>query len=152
MMTFRSSRIIYYGPHACERCGRMICKMALENGGNAFDYPDGPIYPNTEWHPHVCDPDTPKTENSARATLRMDPPTGSVKIPEVDTNTPIDKAVFGDAQCQITLTLTKQGPSQMMIETFFEPDNPYHMWPADHYERMQGALKGLLQQMEDGTV
>ena len=55
-LTFRSSRIIYYGPHACENCGLMICKMGREFGGNAFTYPTEPIYPNTEWHPHVCDP------------------------------------------------------------------------------------------------
>ena len=55
-LTFRSSRIIYYGPHQCGNCGVLICKMGHEFGGNAFTYPDGPIYPNTEWHPHVCDP------------------------------------------------------------------------------------------------
>jgi hypothetical protein len=55
-MTFRSSRIVYYGPHACQNCGVLICKMGFEFGGNAFTYPEGPIYPNTEWHPHVCDP------------------------------------------------------------------------------------------------
>jgi len=55
-LTFRSSRITYYGPHLCENCGVLICKMAHEFGGNAFTYPDVPIYPNTEWHPHVCDP------------------------------------------------------------------------------------------------
>lgn len=55
-LTFRSSRIIYYGPHACEHCGESICRMGHEFGGNAFTYPSGLIYPNTEWHPHVCDP------------------------------------------------------------------------------------------------
>lgn len=55
-LTFRSSRIVYYGPHACENCGLSICKMGKAFGGNAFSYPEGPIYPNTEWHPHVCDP------------------------------------------------------------------------------------------------
>ncbi len=55
-LTFRSSRIIYYGPHACENCGVLICKMGHNFGGNAFTYPEGPIYPNTEWHAHVCDP------------------------------------------------------------------------------------------------
>jgi hypothetical protein len=55
-LTFRSSRIIYYGPHACENCGAMVCKMSIEFGGNAFNYPSEPIYPNTEWHAHVCDP------------------------------------------------------------------------------------------------
>lgn len=55
-LSFRSARIIYYGPHACSNCGVTICKMGHDFGGNAFTYPDGPIYPNTEWHPHVCDP------------------------------------------------------------------------------------------------
>lgn len=55
-LTFRSSRIIYYGPHACGNCGVTICKMGHEWGGNAFTYPEGHVYPNTEWHPHVCDP------------------------------------------------------------------------------------------------
>ena len=56
-LTFRNSRIIYYGPHACSNCGRNICKTGTEFGGNAFDYPSGPIYPNTEWHPHICAPE-----------------------------------------------------------------------------------------------
>lgn len=56
MLTFRSSKIVYYGPHSCENCGAMIVKMGREFGGNAFDQPSGPIYPNTEWHVHVCDP------------------------------------------------------------------------------------------------
>lgn len=55
-LTFRNSKIVYYGPHACNQCGAMICKMAQGYGGNAFTYPDGPIYPNTEWHVHVCNP------------------------------------------------------------------------------------------------
>jgi hypothetical protein len=55
-MTFDDPEIIYYGPHACSNCGVTICKMAFEFGGNSFTYPDGPIYPNTIWHPHVCDP------------------------------------------------------------------------------------------------
>ncbi len=63
-LTFRSSRIIYYGPHACQNCGATICKMGQEFGGNAFTYPQGPIYPNTEWHPHVCDPKTARAFHS----------------------------------------------------------------------------------------
>lgn len=55
-LTFRSSRIVYYGPHECENCGVRVCKMGHEFGGNTLAYPDGPVYPNTEWHPHVCDP------------------------------------------------------------------------------------------------
>jgi hypothetical protein len=56
--------IVYYGPHACENCYQdalpgqpkpavMICKAAREQGGEEFDYPEGPIYPNTVWQPHV---------------------------------------------------------------------------------------------------
>ena len=55
-ITFRNSKIVYYGPHTCENCGGMIVKMGAEWGGVAFTAPEGPIYPNTEWHPHVCDP------------------------------------------------------------------------------------------------
>jgi hypothetical protein len=55
-LTFRNSRIVYYGPHACENCGVDIAKMGSDWGGTSFTYPSGPIYPNTEWHPHVCDP------------------------------------------------------------------------------------------------
>lgn len=35
----------------------MIVKMGHEFGGTAFNNPEGPIYPNSEWHPHVCDQD-----------------------------------------------------------------------------------------------
>jgi hypothetical protein len=55
-LTFRNSEIVYYGPHECSNCGVLVAKMAIEFGGNAFTYPEGPIYPNTEWHSHVCDP------------------------------------------------------------------------------------------------
>jgi hypothetical protein len=55
MITFRNSKIVYYGPHTCENCGVLIVKMGHEWGGTAFTNPEGPIYPNTEWHPHVCD-------------------------------------------------------------------------------------------------
>lgn len=55
-LTFRNSKIIYYGPHECSNCGVLVAKMGLEWGGNTFTYPRGPIYPNTEWHAHVCDP------------------------------------------------------------------------------------------------
>jgi hypothetical protein len=53
-LTFRSTKIVYYGPFACQGCGATIVRMGQEHGGNAFDQPDGPIYPNTEWHVHVC--------------------------------------------------------------------------------------------------
>lgn len=55
-ISFRNSKIVYYGPHSCENCGVNVAKMGREWGGTAFTYPDGPIYPNTEWYPHVCDP------------------------------------------------------------------------------------------------
>lgn len=51
------STLVYYGPHECGRCGRLIVKAAFEQGGAEFDYPrHDPIYPNTRWTPHACDP------------------------------------------------------------------------------------------------
>ncbi len=55
-LTFRNSKITYYGPHPCANCGVSVARMGDDWGGTAFTYPLGPIYPNTEWHPHVCDP------------------------------------------------------------------------------------------------
>jgi hypothetical protein len=46
--------IVYYGPHECEVCKQKICRVSLEQGGMKFDYPDGIIYPNTNWVAHVC--------------------------------------------------------------------------------------------------
>lgn len=75
-LTFRSSRIVYYGPHACNNCGAMICKMGFDFGGNAFTYPEGPIYPNTEWHPHVCDPKAvQKFKQMEASRIPAEPPT-----------------------------------------------------------------------------
>jgi hypothetical protein len=47
---------IFYGPHACSDCKKLIVKASREEGGAAFDQPDGPIYPNTEWQRHNCQP------------------------------------------------------------------------------------------------
>jgi hypothetical protein len=56
-------RIIYYGPHECDVCGRTICRVALEQGGDKFDYPEGPIYPNTEWRKHSCNIDRKENQS-----------------------------------------------------------------------------------------
>ncbi len=69
-LTFRNSKIIYYGPHACENCGSTICRMGREWGGNSFDYPGGPIYPNTEWHAHICDPTNVQRHSDAKGIPR----------------------------------------------------------------------------------
>lgn len=74
MLTFRNSKIVYYGPHTCENCGINICKMGIEWGGTAFTYPDGPIYPNTELHPHVCDPDSVARKPRANPPSENHPP------------------------------------------------------------------------------
>ena len=55
-LTFRSQELVYYGPFQCEYCGVTICRMAKDQGGNSFTYPDGPIYPNTIWESHICNP------------------------------------------------------------------------------------------------
>jgi hypothetical protein len=66
MITFRNSKIVYYGPHACSNCGMLIVKAASESGGAVFTAPDGPVYPNTEWHPHICDPVAVRRQNELR--------------------------------------------------------------------------------------
>ena len=82
-ITFRNSKIVYYGPHGCSNCGVLIVKMGTEFGGTAFTNPEGPIYPNTEWHPHVCDPSLVRTRKgfSARSGVLIDfPQAHAVKI------------------------------------------------------------------------
>jgi hypothetical protein len=49
---------VFYGPHPCAACGHMIVKQGNVDAGAEFDYPNGPIYPNTVWTPHLHrDPD-----------------------------------------------------------------------------------------------
>lgn len=75
-ISFRNSKIVYYGPHSCENCGVEIVKMGREFGGTAFTNPEGPIYPNTEWYPHVCDPALVKKHlgSNAEAAVKMNYP------------------------------------------------------------------------------
>lgn len=49
----RDPGITFYGPYPCEHCGRFIVKASREHGGAEFDSPDGPVYPNTKWVPHL---------------------------------------------------------------------------------------------------
>ena len=70
-ITFRNSKIVYYGPHTCENCGVNIVKMGVEWGGFAFTNPEGPIYPNTEWHPHVCDQQLVRQRKGMTAASRV---------------------------------------------------------------------------------
>lgn len=50
----RFQDIVFYGPHRCEDCGKMIVRSAREQGGKAYDYPVALPYPNTEWRLHEC--------------------------------------------------------------------------------------------------
>ena len=70
-ITFRNSKIVYYGPHTCENCGVLIVKMGTEWGGTAFTNPEGPIYPNTEWYPHVCDQELVRQRKGMSAASRV---------------------------------------------------------------------------------
>jgi hypothetical protein len=63
-LTFRSTKIVYYGPHPCTNCGQPVVRMGQDFGGNAFDQPNEPIYPNAEWHPHVCNPKNQPVETT----------------------------------------------------------------------------------------
>lgn len=49
-----SSNAIFYGPFACEQCAEKICRTGREFGNEVYTYPEGPIYSNTQWVPHVC--------------------------------------------------------------------------------------------------
>lgn len=49
-----SNKTIFYGPHECDVCGKTICKVSKDQGGEEYDYPTGIIYPNTEWKKHSC--------------------------------------------------------------------------------------------------
>jgi len=70
-ISFRNSKIVYYGPHSCENCGVQIVKMGREWGSTAFTNPEGPIFPNSEWHPHVCDPALVKQRIGSAARARV---------------------------------------------------------------------------------
>jgi hypothetical protein len=70
-VTFRNSKIIYYGPHTCENCGVLIVRMGTEWGGTAFTNPEGSIFPNTEWHPHVCDQALSRMRKAKSAATRV---------------------------------------------------------------------------------
>lgn len=50
------TKAVFYGPHECVHCGCLIVKQGnLPPGQNGaeYDYPEGPIYPNTTWVSHV---------------------------------------------------------------------------------------------------
>ena len=46
---------VFYGPHPCDVCGKTIAVASRTQGGEKFEYPDGPIYPNTVWARHNCE-------------------------------------------------------------------------------------------------
>jgi hypothetical protein len=66
-ISFRNSKVVYYGPHVCENCGEMICRSGNEFGASSFTYPSTPIYPNTEWNPHFCNPQDVRDQRGREA-------------------------------------------------------------------------------------
>lgn len=63
---------VFYGPHACEFCGKSIVTTSKDvPAGCEFIYEAAPepIYPNTKWAVHEC-----------------------VKTPDVSTETPVPEA------------------------------------------------------------
>lgn len=63
----------FYGPHDCFSCGRKICKASNQEGGESFDYPDGPVYPNTQWNRHNCIPQAVKRPLPRKSGNRSEP-------------------------------------------------------------------------------
>lgn len=61
IINLRDPNLVYYGPHACQKCdkdgkkGTLIVKAG--NGAPddlGFDFVHGSHYPNHEWKKHVC--------------------------------------------------------------------------------------------------
>lgn len=50
---------IWYGPHACNRCGNPIIKQAAEQGGCELDAPFEIRYPNHVYTEHDCPQNAP---------------------------------------------------------------------------------------------
>jgi hypothetical protein len=52
---------VFYGPHECPNgCKAKVCRVSLEQGGMILNYPEGIIYPNTNWVQHVCEATPPQ--------------------------------------------------------------------------------------------
>lgn len=56
----RNKTVIWYGPHACEKCGQMVVKQAKESGGLELDAEFEHHYPNYQWKKHKCHESTRK--------------------------------------------------------------------------------------------
>lgn len=128
-VSFRNSKIVYYGPHSCENCGINIVKMGREWGGTAFTAPEGPIYPNTEWHPHVCDPALVKQRlgNNAAIVVRESfPHAVIVKVGQ------LGYVVLGEDP--------SRSPNHALV---ISTNQCYHATP-------EGAWAGALERMEKG--
>lgn len=51
----RNPDVVWYGPHACNKCGEMIVKSSFESGGMELDADDANHhYPNFRWQRHIC--------------------------------------------------------------------------------------------------
>ena len=62
----------FYGPHECPKgCGKTVCRAALEQGGMMFEYPEGIIYPNTNWVQHVCNGADSAAPNDSGASCQV---------------------------------------------------------------------------------
>lgn len=73
----------FYGPHPCAFCGKKIVKASHHQGGESFDVPDGPIYPNTEWQRHDCGPLTVEGDAIFRAMLQATSDISAGKVPQI---------------------------------------------------------------------
>lgn len=46
---------IWYGPHECNGCGKLVIKKSLDQGGLTLDAPHNHHYPNHQWEIHICE-------------------------------------------------------------------------------------------------
>lgn len=50
----RQTNVVWYGPHECNSCGRVVVKSSIATGGVTLDAPHDHHYPNFKWKEHKC--------------------------------------------------------------------------------------------------
>lgn len=61
----RDPSIVWYGPHECTDCGKIVVKSGAETGGVALDFAQDSHYPNHQWRLHQCQIATAQIKSTA---------------------------------------------------------------------------------------